>query len=124
VALSGLGAAAAVSQALRAPPAALARARTGHASAAGDGIQTAALSLERGEYRPNVIHARAGAPLRLRITVRDRSACATRLLVPDLGVDLALVPGGEVETLLPAPRPGSYLFTCGERMVKGVLVLE
>jgi plastocyanin domain-containing protein len=123
-ALAAAGAAAAVAQALRAPPAALARARTGRAAPGPDGVQTAALVVERGEYRPNVVHARAGAPLRLRVAVHDRSACATRLLVPDLGIDLTLAAGGDAVAVLPAARPGSYVFTCAERMVKGVLVLE
>jgi plastocyanin domain-containing protein len=123
-AVAALGAAAAVAQALRAPPAALARARTGRAAPDASGVQTVELALERGEYRPNVVRARAGQPLRLRVLVRERGACAARLLVPDLGVDLALVPGGEAEAVLPAASAGSYLFTCEERMVKGVLVLE
>ena len=122
--IAGLGAAAAVAQALRAPPAALARARAGGASRDASGAQTVELSLERGEYRPNVVRARAGEALRFRVVVRDRSACARRLLLPDLGVDLALVPGGEAVAVVPAAKPGSYLFTCDERMVKGVLVLE
>lgn len=121
---AALGAAAAVAQALRSRPAALATARTGRAAPDASGVQEIALVLERGEYRPNVVQARAGAPLRVRVLDRDRSACATRLLVPDLGVDLALVPGAEAVAVVPAARPGSYLFTCAERMVKGVLVLE
>lgn len=122
--LAALGASGAIAQALLARPAALARARTGRAAPAADGIQTAGLALSRGEYVPNVVHARAGAPLRLRVELADRSACGTRLLVPDLGVDLALVPGGSAEVVVPPGRPGTYPFTCAERMVKGVLVLE
>lgn len=122
--VAALAAAAAAAQALRAPSAAALRARAGSASRDASGVQTLALALDGGEYRPNVVRARAGEPLRLRVRVRDRSACATRLLVPDLGVDLALVPGGEAEVDVPAARPGSYLFTCEERMVKGVVILE
>jgi plastocyanin domain-containing protein len=123
-AVAALGAAGAVAQALRAPPAALARARTGAAAPEPDGVDTVALAVERGEYRPNVVRARAGRPLRIRVASRDRSACATRLLVPDLRVDLPLVPGGEAVAVVPAPAPGSYLFTCEARMVKGVIVVE
>jgi plastocyanin domain-containing protein len=123
-AVAALGAAAAVAQALRAPPAALARARTGAAAPGPDGAQTIDLAIERGEYRPNVVRARAGQELRIRVASRDRSACATRLLVPDLRVDLPLVPGGEAVAIVPAPAPGSYLFTCEARMVKGVIVVE
>jgi plastocyanin domain-containing protein len=123
-AAAALAAAWAVTDAIRAPPAALARARSGRADTAADGVQTLELRSEAGEYRPNVVHARAGAPLRLRVVVRDRSACATRLLVPDLGVDLALVAGGAAEIVLPPAPAGSYVFTCAQKMVKGVLVLE
>ncbi len=122
--VAALGAAAAVAQALRAPPAALPRARTGDASPEPDGVQTIALALERGEYRPNVVRARAGGDLRIRVASRERGACGTRLLVPDLRVDLPLVPGGEAVALVPAPVRGSYLFTCEARMVKGVIVVE
>jgi plastocyanin domain-containing protein len=70
------------------------------------------------------VHVRAGVPLRLRVTVRDRHGCATRLLVPDLGVDLALAPGSTAEALVPAQPPGAHVFTCGAKMVKGSIVVE
>jgi len=123
-ALAALGAAAAVADALRARPAALAQARFARAETGPDGVQRVDLVVAAGEYRPNVVRARAGAPLRLRVEVRERHGCATRLLVPDLGVDLALPAGGAAEATVPAAAPGSYVFTCAERMVKGVLVLE
>lgn len=114
----------AVAHALSARPAALDRARPGSAVAFADGLQTATLSVERGAYRPNVVHVRSGVPLRLRVESRDPGACATRLLVPDLGVDLALRAGEVAVATVPAPRAGSYVFTCAERMVKGVLIVE
>ncbi len=83
-----------------------------------------ALELAGGAYAPNVVRVRAGAPLRLRVTVRDADTCATRLLVPDLGVDLALVPGGTSEALVAAPAPGGHVFTCAAKMVKGTIVVE
>jgi plastocyanin domain-containing protein len=122
--VAALGAAVAVAQAIRARPAALAQARTGHAEVGADGLQRVTLSVVAGEYRPNVVHAKADAPLLLRVEVLGRNGCATRLLAPDLGVDLALVEGGAAETVVPAARAGSYVFTCAERMVKGVLVFE
>jgi plastocyanin domain-containing protein len=122
--VAALGAALAVTHALRARPAALAEVREGRAAAGVDGLQRVALEVAAGQYRPNLVHAKAGAPLLLRVEVRDRNGCATRLLVPDLGVDLALVEGGAAEIVVPPARPGSYVFTCAARMVKGVLVFE
>jgi plastocyanin domain-containing protein len=122
--VAALGAALAVAHALQARPAALAEVREGRAAAGADGLQRVALEVAVGQYRPNLVRAKAGAPLRLRVEVRDRNGCATRLLVPDLGVDLALVEGGAAEIVVPPARPGSYVFTCAARMVKGVLVFE
>jgi plastocyanin domain-containing protein len=121
---AALGAAAALAQALRAPPAALARVDAGSAAAGPDGTQTATLVLRGGAYAPNLVTARAGAPLRLRVRTEDRSACATRLLAPDLGIDLALVPGGTAEVVVPSPARGRWVFTCEARMVKGVIAVE
>ena len=123
-ALAAAGVAWAVVHALGSPPQRFARARAGRALAGADGVQTAELALEGGEYAPNLVHARAGAPLRLRVTVRERHACATRLLVPDLAVDLPLVAASSVEVVVPPSPAGSYVFTCEQKMVKGVLVLE
>lgn len=117
-------AAAAVVATLRASPAALDRARPGRAEPGPDGVPTIDLLVAGGEYTPNVLQARADQPLRLRVLVRERHGCATRLLVPDLHVDLALLPGVQAETLLPAGAPGSHVFTCGQKMVKGVIVRE
>jgi len=122
--LAALGAAAAVAASLRASSPALARVREGRAAAAPDGVQTVSFVVRAGEYSPSLVRVRAGAPLRLRVTVEDRSGCDTRLLVPDLGVDLALSPAATAETLVAPPPPGRWLFTCGMRMVKGVLVAE
>ena len=97
----------------------------GWARAAADGVPELEVTSAEGEYVPNVIHALAGRPLRLRVTVRDAHGCGTRLLVPDLGVDAALPPAGQALVVeLPSAGRGSFLFTCGARMVKGVLLFE
>lgn len=122
--LAAAGVAWGVVLALRAPPPSFVQARQGRAAPEADGVQTADLELRGGEYSPNVVHARADAPLRLRVSVRERHACASRLVVPDLGVDLPLAAGRPSEVVVPPARAGRYLFTCQQRMVKGVLVLE
>lgn len=117
-------AAAALALALLRRPGALQDARAGTALPAPDGVPTISLEVVRGAYAPNLIRARAGEPLRLRIDVRDRHACATHLLVPDLGIDLPLPAQGTVEHVLPPAPPGAYVFTCEMKMVKGVIHLE
>jgi len=110
--------------ALTAGPAVLDRARRGEAWDAPDGVQQIDVRVAQGVYSPNVLRAKAGRPLRLRVEVRERHACATKLLVPDLKLDFDLPPRGTVDLLVPATPPGAYLFTCGQKMVKGSIVLE
>jgi len=62
--------------------------------------------------------------VRLRVVVRDRHSCATKLLVPDLKLAFDLPASGAAELQLPAMKPGAYLFTCGQKMVKGSIVVE
>jgi len=123
LALAALVAAAALWQgAARPPPLPLQRAREGAAQPAAGGVQEATLLGRAGEYEPNVIHARAGERLRLRVRAEPHG-CTTRFIAPDLGVDVPLSPP-ETVVEIPAARPGQYLFTCEMRMVKGVLLLE
>jgi plastocyanin domain-containing protein len=117
-------AAAALAAALLRRPGALEDARAGAATPGPDGVQAISLEVVRGAYAPNLLRARAGEPLRLRIDVRDRHACATHLVVPDLGLALPLPERGVVEHLLPPAPPGAYVFTCEMKMVKGVIHLE
>jgi plastocyanin domain-containing protein len=110
--------------AIFAAPAMLDRARPGSAVMAPDGVQEVTVEVANGIYEPNVIRAKAGVPLRLRVDVRERHSCATKLLVPDLGLDFDLPAGGTAVLTIPASKPGAYLFTCGQKMVKGSIVLE
>lgn len=113
-----------VASALTAGPAVFDRARRGQAVRAADGVQELHVEVANGVYRPNVLRAKAGEPLRLRVEVRERHSCATRLLVPDLKLDFELPGPGTVDLLVPAAPAGSYLFTCDLKMVKGSIVLE
>jgi plastocyanin domain-containing protein len=110
--------------AILAPPAALDRAAPAAAAMGSDGIQVITVEIANGVYRPNILRAKAGAPLRIRVVVGDRHSCATKLLVPDLKLDFDLPAAGSSDLTIPAAPRGSYLFTCGQKMVKGTLVVE
>lgn len=130
LALGGAAAAALVAvawlaaDARRGNPWGLQHAVEGTAQAGPDGVQVLQTTAAGGAYRPNVLHARAGRPLRLQVERRGADRCAEHLLVPDLKLDLALPPDGLATLEVPAAPPGAYLFTCGDAMVKGVLLLE
>jgi Cu+-exporting ATPase len=113
-----------VASAITAGPAVFDEARKGRAVRAADGVQELRVQVANGVYAPNILRAKAGEPLRLRVEVRERHSCATQLLIPDLGLEFELPGPGNVDLLLPAAPAGSYLFTCGLKMVKGSIVLE
>ena len=110
--------------AIFASPAVLDRARPGTAAPAAGGVQELTVEVANGVYAPNVIRAKAGVPLRLHVVVRERHSCATKLLVPDLGLAFDLPGGGAADLDVPATAAGAHIFTCGQKMVKGSLVFE
>jgi plastocyanin domain-containing protein len=107
-----------------AAPAVFDRAKVGRATPAADGAQELTIEVASGAYRPNVLRAKAGVPLRLHVVVRERHACATRLLIPDLKLAFDLPGQGATDLLVPAAPAGRYLFTCATQMAKGTIVLE
>ncbi len=110
--------------AILAAPAVFDRAKVGQATIAADGVQEITVQVAQGVYRPNVLRAKANAPLRLRLQVHELHSCSTKLLVPDLKLDFDLPTPGSIDLTIPASPAGSYLFTCGQKMVKGSIVLE
>jgi len=62
-------------------------------------------------------------PVRLVFDRREDSGCSERLLVPGLGVDVAL-PGFErTAVALPAMQEGAMEFTCGMGMLRGYILV-
>lgn len=125
IGLLGMGLVIAIAvAAILAAPVVFDRARVGRATIAADGVQEVTVQVAQGVYRPNVLQAKANAPLRIRVEVQERHSCATKLLIPDLKLDFDLPTAGTVDLVIPASPAGSYLFTCGMKMVKGSIVLE
>jgi plastocyanin domain-containing protein len=110
--------------ALRPSPAGFASAREGTAQPGPDNVQEIYIQAHNGEYEPNVIHAKAGVPLRLRVARQDSHSCTDRIIIPDLHAEFALPAGGTGVFIVPAAPRGEYLFTCEKRMVRGVLLME
>src|SRR5699024_3657574 len=86
-----------------------------------EGVQVAEVTI-RGGYHPDRIRLVPGVPTRLSITRSEDGACSERLMIPDLGVDLAVPAYGAAEVELPAMEPGQREeFTCGMGMLHGTL---
>ena len=78
----------------------------------------------RGGYTPDVIHARAGEPIRLVFVREETASCSERVVFPAFGKSAMLPYGERVLVQLP-PRPaGAYEFTCAMNMLRGTLIVD
>ena len=75
------------------------------------------LVVTMGGFSPRQLHLRAGRPTRLRLVNPDSPYHADGggvhgFTVPELGIDVRIPPRSTMELVLPAARPGEYLFYC------------
>jgi plastocyanin domain-containing protein len=78
----------------------------------------------KGGYRPALVTAEAGRPLRLNFTRREATPCGEEVVLPEFG-RRAHLPEGEVVSVEVTPSgPGEYEFTCGMNMYKGKIVVR
>lgn len=78
----------------------------------------------RGGYSPSRVKARAGVPLTLVFDRQDKSSCSEEIVVGDLGIRRFLPAFEKTRVEIPAPKAGTYEFTCGMGMLHGTLVVE
>lgn len=77
----------------------------------------------RDGYRPGVIRARAGMPLRIVFRREDDDACTERVVFSSPHIDRRLAPTGATTVELPAQPPGEVRFTCGMGRYRGRIEL-
>lgn len=87
------------------------------------GLQEA-LILVKGGYKPDLIVADAGTPIRLTFLRQESGACSERVVLADFHKSAELPEGQRVSIDLPAAKPGEYLFQCGMAMLRGKLVVR
>lgn len=87
------------------------------------GIQEITIAVDGG-YNPDRIRVRAGQPVRLKFLRHDPSSCLEKVLVPDFHIaqDLPLNQTTPIE--FTPQKPGSYPFTCGMNMFRGVIEVQ
>ena len=61
--------------------------------------------------------------MRLLLDRQEDAACSDRLVIKQLGVDVALAPNAVTTIDLPATAAGTYSMTCGMGMMSGQLVV-
>ena len=83
-----------------------------------------AMILVKGGYKPDLIVADAGTPIRLTFLREESGACSERVVFADFHKSAELPEGQQVTIDLPATKPGEYLFQCGMAMLRGKLVVR
>lgn len=78
----------------------------------------------RGGYSPNVVHARAGEPIRVTFLREETASCSERVVFPAFGKNTMLPYGQRIVVELPPSPPGVYEFSCALDMLRGTLVVE
>lgn len=78
----------------------------------------------RGGYSPDVVYARAGAPIRLTFLREETAPCSEQVVFPAFGKTTTLQRGRMTVVDLPPSEPGTYEFTCAMNMLRGKLVVQ
>jgi sulfite exporter TauE/SafE len=86
-----------------------------------DGVVEIPLVIENVSYQPAVLAIPKDKPVRLVIDRRENNVCSDQLLIPNLGIQVALRPNGVTTVDLPASKAGSYQMTCQMGMMAGTL---
>jgi Cu+-exporting ATPase len=99
--------------------------RTGVAAAASPGGTDATVTVVvQGGYKPDLIVARRGVPLKLVFDRRESSPCSDEIVLPDFGIRRALPAFARTELEIVPERTGEFEFTCGMNMLHGRILVE
>ena len=93
--------------------------------AAGDvaGAQSVTVVV-KGGYKPDLIVARRGVPLRMIFDRREESPCSDEIVLPEFGIRRALPAHARTELTITPERTGEFEFTCGMNMLHGKILVE
>ena len=93
------------------------------AAASKTGAQTVTVVVQGG-YKPDLIVAKRGIPLKLVFDRREDSPCSDEIVLPDFGIRRALPAHAKTELTVKPEHPGEFEFTCGMNMLRGRLIVE
>lgn len=89
------------------------------------GDSTVTVRVENYGYAPEVVHAKAGVPVQLRLVSENVRSCSRAFVIPALGVQKILPATGEVLIDIPAQAAGARMpFSCSMGMYGGVIVFD
>jgi sulfite exporter TauE/SafE len=88
-----------------------------------DGVVEVPFAIVNTRYVPESVSIPADKPVRLLLDRQEDVACSDRLVIKQLGIDVALAPNAVTRIDLPATAAGTYSMTCGMGMMSGQLVV-
>jgi sulfite exporter TauE/SafE len=88
-----------------------------------DGVVEVPFAIINTKYVPESVNIPADKPVRLLLDRQEDVACSDRLVIKQLGVDVALAPNAVTTIDLPATAAGTYSMTCGMGMMSGQLIV-
>ena len=77
----------------------------------------------RGGYTPAHVEAVAGVPLRITFDRQESGECTSRVVFPDLGINVATPAHAQTVVELTPATPGEFEFSCAMNMVHGTLTV-
>lgn len=95
-----------------------------NSAGSGDG-SVVTINIKNGGYSPRVVHAKAGAPVQLRLVSKNVYSCALAFIVPSLGVQEYLQSTDEKLIDIPAQEKGAQIpFSCSMGMFTGKIIFD
>jgi plastocyanin domain-containing protein len=113
--------------------AALALALAGHGRAADappaegtlkDGVRTVEMAVTENGFEPSKVKVNKGEKVRLLVTRKTDSTCATEIVIADQGVNAELPLGKAVAVEFTPKKSGEIRYACGMGHVSGVLFVK
>ena len=83
------------------------------------------INVENYGYSPDVVHAKAGVPVKLRLVMDNVRSCSRAFIIPALNLQMVLPATGEEIIEIPAQPQGSEMpFSCSMGMYYGTIVFD
>ena len=94
--------------------------RRGTSARRGAGAQEVTVVVSGG-YRPDVVVAKKGVPLRITFDRREDNPCSDEVVLPEFKVRRKLPAFGKTEVTVVPERTGEFPFSCGMNMLHGMI---
>ncbi len=97
---------------------------SGNASAVGPALaadDNPVINVYATGYDPDELTVPAGRAVMLNLAAQGRLGCTSSFLIPKLNVEEQIAPGKTTKVSVTFPQPGSYVFSCGMGMFRGVI---